>query len=87
MSIFYFSTCLQREAEKKDLLGLFVAIGGRVPFVCSPTRQMLQVKLSQRGQSCLGVSGEQLLGPKHFLFFFSSLCGFSVLWDQVLYGM
>lgn len=25
MSIFYFSTCLQRQADKKDLLGLFVA--------------------------------------------------------------
>lgn len=51
VSIFYFSTCLQREADKKDLLGLFVAVGGRVPFVCSATRQMLQVKLPQRRQS------------------------------------
>lgn len=51
VSIFYFSTCLQREADKKDLLGLFVAVGGRVPFVCTATRQMLQVKLPQRGQS------------------------------------
>lgn len=51
VSIFYFSTCLQREADKKDLLGLFVAVGGRVTFVCGATRQMLQVKLPQRGQS------------------------------------
>lgn len=52
MSILYFSTCLQREADKKDLLGLFVAEGGRVPFLCSAARQILQVKLPQQGQSC-----------------------------------
>jgi len=52
VSIFYFSTCLQRKADKKNLLGLFVAVGGRVPFVCSATRQMLQVKLPRRRQSC-----------------------------------
>lgn len=53
MSILYFSTCLQREADKKDLLGLFVAEGGRVPFLCSAARQILQVNLPQQGQSCL----------------------------------
>ena len=75
VSIFYFSTCLQREADKKGLLGLFVAVGGRVPFVCGATRQMLQVKLPQRGQSYpAGATPgtEALLFP--FLLFVGLLC-------------
>lgn len=81
VSIFYFSTCLQREAGKKDLLGLFVAVGGRVSFVCGATRQMLQVKLPQRGQSYPegATPGTRALLSLFLLFV--------VLWNQVLYNM
>lgn len=68
MSILHFSTCLQREADKKDLLGLFVAEGWRVPFLCSAARQILQVKLPQQGQSC--PEGTTPGTEAGFLFFF-----------------
>lgn len=74
MSILYFSTCLQSEADKKDLLGLFVAEGGRVPFLCSAARQILQVKLPHQRQSC--PEGTTPGTEADFLFF--SLC--SPLW-------
>lgn len=55
VSIFYFSTCLQRQADKKGFAWPFCCWchmhGGRVLFVCCAARQMLQVKLPQRGQS------------------------------------
>lgn len=66
---------------KKDLLGLFVAVGGRVSFVSGATRQMLQVKLPQRGQSYPeGATPETRVLLSLFLLFV-------VLWNQVLYNM
>lgn len=70
MSIFHLSTCLQREADKKDLLGLFVAVGGGVSFVCGAAKQMLQVKLPQKGQS---YPEGPAPGTEEFRFLFPSL--------------